>query len=122
MLQLCVGEVREGGRVNTPRRLRQAVRSSLIKFNNNQRITLMFLTILLNVLMLAGTFCTALGLLTVFYWCKKSDKPADESNRINRISCWWLGLTRPEVLAKSYKYFRQDVMDNVEDVEKTNKQ
>ena len=81
----------------------------------------MILTIFLNILMLAGTFCTALGLLTVFYWCKPSDKPADKSNRIKNLSSWWIGLSRPDVIAKSYKYFRQDVMDNIEDVETTNK-
>lgn len=71
------------------------------------------------VLIIAGLFCTLLGLLTVFHWFKTPQAPSDDTNRINNISSWWIGLTRPDVLAKSYKFFRQDVMANVDDVQKT---
>jgi len=54
-----------------------------------------------------------IGLLTVVYWAKKPKSPADDSNRINNIVSWWIGLTRPEVLAKYYRFFRNDVMENV---------
>lgn len=80
----------------------------------------MLFTFFTSLLMLAGIFCTAIGILTVFYWCKKPNKPADTSNRLNNISAWWIGLTRPEELAEEYKYFRQDLMDNIEDVEELN--
>lgn len=76
------------------------------------------LKIFLITLLIAGTFSTLLGLLTIFYWIKPADKPNDESNRINNITSWWIGLTRPEVLGTSYKLFRQDVMDNIKDVDK----
>jgi len=76
------------------------------------------LNIFLITLLTAGTFCTIIGLLTVIYWLKPADEPNDKSNRINNITSWWIGLTRPEVLGTSYKLFRQDVMDNVEDVNK----
>lgn len=66
-------------------------------------------------LMSAGSFCTLLGLLTVFYWVKSPKPPADTSNRINNITVWWIGLTRPHVLAKHYKPLRHDVLDNLED-------
>ena len=69
------------------------------------------------VLMVAGVFCTLLGMITLLHWIKTPVVPSDDSNRINNIKSWWIGMTRPEVLAASYKSFRQDVMDNVDDVE-----
>ena len=69
---------------------------------------------LLSILTLAG-----LGLYTVFYWIKAPNSPADTSNRLNNIQSWHIGLRRPEVLASSYKFFRNDVLDNIKDVEKS---
>lgn len=71
------------------------------------------------ILMIGGSLCTLLGALTIVHWFKTPTLPSDESNRINNIMSWWIGLTRPEVLAASYKAFRQDVLANVNDVEKT---
>jgi hypothetical protein len=76
------------------------------------------LNIFLVVLIAAGTFCTLIGMLTVFHWFKTPQAPADDSNRLNNIASWWIGLTRPNVLANSYKYFQNDILDNVEKVEK----
>lgn len=75
--------------------------------------------VLQSVLIVAGLFCTLLGLLTVFHWFKTPKAPSDDTNRINNISSWWIGLTRPDVLATSYKFFRQDVMANVDDIQKS---
>lgn len=72
--------------------------------------------------MAAGTFCTIIGMLTVFHWFRAPKTPANDSNRLNNIASWWIGLTRPNVLAKSYKYFRNDVLKNVQAVEKSNKE
>ena len=69
---------------------------------------------LFGLLAIAGSFFTMLGLLTVWYWLKPARMPADASNRINNIQSWWIGLTRPDVLARAYKAFRNDVMDNLE--------
>lgn len=74
--------------------------------------------ILLWTLALAGLFPTIIGTLTVFYWLKPAKPPADTSNRVNNIASWWIGLTRPDVLAASYKFFRQDIMDNVIELER----
>lgn len=68
-------------------------------------------------LVVSGLFCTLIGLLTVIHWMKAPKAPSDESNRINNIMSWWIGLTRPEVMGKAYKAFRQDVMDNINDIE-----
>ena len=62
--------------------------------------------------------CWLIGMLTLFHWFKAPDKPADDSNRINNIVSWWIGLTRSDLMARQYKFFRQDVMENIEDVEK----
>lgn len=59
-----------------------------------------------------------LGLLTIFYWCKKPKAPADDSNRINNIKSWWIGLTRTDVLARCYKAQRQDVLKQLENLNK----
>lgn len=69
-------------------------------------------------LVVGGLFPLCIGLLTIFYWVKAPNAPADESNRLNNIASWWIGLTRPEVLAKSYRFFQQDIMDNVHDIER----
>lgn len=76
---------------------------------------------LLIVLCLSGIFCTLIGLLTVSWWFKSPKAPADSSNRVNNIQSWWIGLTRPDVLARSYKSFRQDIMDNIEEIEEDEK-
>ena len=62
--------------------------------------------------------CFLLGLLDFFYFIKKPKLPADESNRINNIVLWWITKTRPELFTKEYKFFTQDVMKNIRDVEK----
>lgn len=72
------------------------------------------INIFLNVLAFGGTFCTLLGILTVFHWVKKPSKPNDQSNRINNIQSWWLGLTRPEILGKAYDHFKKDVKEQME--------
>lgn len=78
----------------------------------------MSLTVALTLVIIFMSPFALIGLLTFFWWFKPAKEPADTSNRIGNISSWWIGLTRPDVLAKSYKYFQQDIMDNVEDVEK----
>lgn len=75
------------------------------------------LNIFLIVLVLAGTVCTVIGMLTVFHWFKAPRSPSDDTNRINNVTSWWIGLTRPEVLASSYDYFKNDVMKNVKSVQ-----
>lgn len=79
----------------------------------------MLLSIVLYCLAFAGLIPTAIGVLTMYHWLKTPTAPSDDSNRINNIMSWWIGLTRPEVLAHSYKAFRQDVMKNIEDIEET---
>ena len=69
-------------------------------------------------LIISGLMLTSIGLLTIIHWFKTPVEPSDKSNRINNIMSWWIGLTRPEVMGKAYKAFRQDVMDNVVDIEK----
>lgn len=72
------------------------------------------------VLCLGGIFTQLLGLITVVQWVKTPNEPNDESNRINNITSWWIGLTRPEVMGKAWFAFQQDVMDNIDDVEWAN--
>ena len=70
-------------------------------------------------LCIGGIFPLLIGLLTIYHWAKPAKPPADESNRINRVSSWWIGLTRPEVLAQSWEYYQNDVLDNMEAIEGT---
>jgi len=65
----------------------------------------------------AGMIPLAIGIFTIIWWCKAPPEPNDQSNRLNNIASWWIGLTRPEVMGNAYRYFRQDVMDNVRDAE-----
>jgi lauroyl/myristoyl acyltransferase len=61
---------------------------------------------------------TLIGSITVFHWFKKPRDPADTTNRINNIIAWWVTCRHPEIYAYSYKLFRQDVMETIEDLEK----
>lgn len=70
------------------------------------------------VLTISGIFCTIIGLITVIQWLKTPPEPNDQSNRVNNIMSWWIGLTRPDVVGKCYRAFKQDVMKNVDDIEK----
>lgn len=79
---------------------------------------LLLLDIFLITLLIAGIFCTLIGILTVFHWFKTPKMPSDATNRLNNIVSWWIGLTRPNVLAKSYKYFQNDLYENVKKVNK----
>lgn len=68
---------------------------------------------------IAGTsFFTLLGMLTVFWWIKKPDSPADQSNVIARIRAWWFGLTRVGWIASIYKAFQKDEMEVVDIVQR----
>ena len=58
-----------------------------------------------------------IGILTVIWWFKKPLPPADSTNRLNNVASWWKGLTRSHENAKDFHYFRQDLMDNINDVE-----
>jgi len=69
-------------------------------------------------LTLGGTLLTLIGIVTVVQWARTPKMPADDSNRINNIKSWWIGLTRPEVMAAAYHAFKQDELDNLEDVNK----
>lgn len=40
-------------------------------------------------------------------------KPADTSNRINRIRLFWFALTRPELFADKFPWMQRDELDNV---------
>ena len=73
------------------------------------------------ILLMSGLICTTIGLITIVHWFKTPKSPSDDSNRINNIMSWWVGLTRPEIMGKAYKAFRQDVMCNINDIERTNK-
>lgn len=78
----------------------------------------MLLNLFISLLLLGGCFCTLIGLITIFYWIKTPPTENDDSNRINNIKSWWIGLTRPQVLGKSYRAFKEDVL---EQLEKSNK-
>jgi hypothetical protein len=69
-------------------------------------------------LIAAGLFCTAIGLITVVQWLRTPPEPNDQSNRVNNIMSWWIGLTRPDVLGKAYRAFKNDVMDNISAIER----
>ena len=66
------------------------------------------------VMIIGGLFTTLLGILTVFYWVKTPKTPSDTTNRINNITAWWIGLTRPSVLAGSFPFFTKDVLENIQ--------
>ena len=73
----------------------------------------MNLTIII-ILVVIGLPMWLLGAYTMFHWAKTPKLPNDSSNRINNITSWHIGLTRPDVLGSVYEeYFQNDVMENI---------
>ena len=69
----------------------------------------------LNLLAWAGIFPLCIGILTVGTWCLPIRKPADESNRINRIRLWWYAISAPHRSIKSFYWLKGDETDNLKD-------
>ena len=68
----------------------------------------------LNVLAVAGTFCTLIGLLVmvqIFVVPKKY--PMDKSNRINHLRLVWFALKAPHKFTEMYPWLTRDEGDNV---------
>lgn len=67
-------------------------------------------------LLLSGTFCTLIGLLTVFQVFIRTKKaPADSSNRIGHLRLWWFALTRPELFVDTFPWLKNDELENFND-------
>ena len=73
---------------------------------------------LIIILFIVGFVPWSIGMLTFFYWFKKPPEGNDSSNRINNITSWWVGLTRPEVLGKYWKMFQMDIKQIMDAVQK----
>ena len=74
----------------------------------------MILSIFFNVLALAGTFCTLVGLLVmvqIFVVPKK--RPMDKSNRINHLRLVWFALKSPHKFTELMPWLTRDEGDNV---------
>ncbi|MAG24832.1 hypothetical protein CMI47_04560 [Candidatus Pacearchaeota archaeon] len=70
--------------------------------------------IFLNVLTLAGTFSTLLGLLVlvqIFMVPKKY--PMDRSNRINHLRLVWFAVKSPHKFVELHPWLKNDEGDNV---------
>jgi len=76
-------------------------------------LILMFLVkVLLALMVIAGIFATAIGLLTLVQFARTKSLPMDTSNRINHIRLWWFVLTRPELFVNNFPWLKNDELDN----------
>jgi len=71
------------------------------------------ISLLINVLALAGIVCTIFGAFVLIMLGQSVKKPGDKSNRINRVRLVWFALTRPEMFAPHFEWMRRDEYDNV---------
>lgn len=55
----------------------------------------------------------ALGTYAFIQLLRPLKKPADTSNRINRIRLVWFSLTRPELFVDTFAWLKHDELDNV---------
>ena len=79
---------------------------------------LLYSTYLFGILMvMSGIFVLLIGMLTVGSWALRSKRPADESNRINRIRLWWFAVSAPHRFAKcqGFTWLQGDERDNLKD-------
>lgn len=74
--------------------------------------------VLLVVLAIAGLAATALGGLVFFHILRPQRRPADRSNRINKVRLVWFALTREDLFAATgnYPWLLNDEYENVKDV------
>jgi len=75
-------------------------------------ILLFLLKVLLALIVIAGIFATAIGLLTLVQFARSKSLPMDKSNRINHIRLWWFVLTRPELFVNDFPWLKNDELDN----------
>jgi len=75
-------------------------------------ILLFLLKVLLALMVIAGIFATAIGLLTLVQFTRSKSLPMDKSNRINHIRLWWFVLTRPELFVNEFPWLKNDELDN----------
>lgn len=55
----------------------------------------------------------ALGLFVLWHIFRPQQKPADESNRINKIRLVWFALTREELFVDKFPWLLNDELKNV---------
>jgi flagellar basal body-associated protein FliL len=78
-------------------------------------IILFLVKVLIALLVIAGIFATAIGLITLVQFARTKNAPADSSNRINHIRLWWFALTRPELFTETFPWMKKDELDNMQD-------
>lgn len=69
--------------------------------------------IFIAVLCLSGMIPLIFGAWVLIMLGKSLKKPADTSNRINRIRLFWFALTRPELFVDAFPWLKRDELDNV---------
>lgn len=55
----------------------------------------------------------ALGLFVLYHIARPQHRPADVSNRINKIRLLWFALTREELFVDTFPWLYNDELDNV---------
>lgn len=68
--------------------------------------------VFLFLLQVSGLFVLAVGMLTVFSWCLPLKKPADTSNRFNRLRLWWFAVSAPHRFTQ-FPWMKGDEVDNM---------
>ena len=69
--------------------------------------------IFLTALQIAGLVPIAIGLLVCFHVARPQHRPADTSNRINKIRLIWLALNREEIFTERFPWLKNDELKNV---------
>ena len=69
--------------------------------------------IFLTALQIAGLVPLAIGLLVCFHVARPQHRPADTSNRINKIRLIWLALNREEIFTERFPWLKNDELKNV---------
>lgn len=64
-------------------------------------------------LQVAGLFPLAVGMFVLWHIVRPQNKPADTSNRINKIKLLWYALTREELFVDVFPWLTRDEGENV---------
>lgn len=73
------------------------------------------LDLFLFLLQAVGCIGLAFSLFVAYHVFRPQRKPADTSNRINKLRLLWFCLTREELFVSAFPWLTNDELDNVKD-------
>lgn len=69
--------------------------------------------VLIGALAIAGMVPLIIGLVVMVHILRPQERPADKTNRINKIRLVWFALTREYLFTGLFPWLKNDELDNI---------